>query len=61
MYAMVNSQGTAMAETALCDKHYVEPYISLAKEAGLKADDIGKDVTFHDASDNEMLKCIGCE
>ena len=60
MYAMVTSQGTAMAETALCDEHCVQPFIGFARVVGEGADDIGPDLGFHDCTGNDALVCVEC-
>lgn len=57
MFAMVNSQGTACAETALCADHYTK---ANRAEAATEAD---KDVrldSWTDCSGNVMLECRLC-
>jgi len=61
MYALVSNQGTAAAETALCEKCYLEAANrSYSQELASRCDDIPDLHTFHDCSGNDALHCCIC-
>lgn len=60
MYASVSTQGTAMAETALCGTHEAVPEMvaRVLAEAELAGDWDHKDR--HDCTGNDALECYAC-
>ena len=56
LYAMVTEQGTAAAETGLCDTHYEEYKEKVSKEA---RDDVKPD-SWRDVTGNEEIYCNIC-
>ena len=61
MFALISEQGTACAETALCQQCYAVPGgRAYASEMGSQADDIPNVTEFHDCSENDALECCIC-
>lgn len=59
MYAALTTQGTAAAETALCENH-VGDLEALAQAFVNAGDDVPVDQKPHDCSGNDALSCIVC-
>jgi len=62
MYAIANDEGTAMLETALCERCYFWP---VNRAAAIRAADIARDAvnvphTFTDCTLNDELTCQVC-
>jgi len=55
-YAMTTNEGTAAAETCLCEKHFNSTGVILAKSQA--HEDVLNE--FEDVTENEVLKCIIC-
>jgi hypothetical protein len=62
MYALTTPQGTAAAETALCEKHVkVQEDRDRARFAADRADFPEPDrVDFQDCTGNDALECVVC-
>lgn len=61
MYALATDQGTAAAETALCEKCYADPANrGYAQELASRCDDIPDLTAFRDFSGNDALHCGIC-
>ena len=62
MFALLSDQGTACAETALCETCYKDSENrAYASEQGSQAGDIPDVLTFENCGDNTMLFCLICE
>lgn len=60
IYATLTTQGTAMAETALCKSHFTLPHIV----DGIKRAELAEDydhTLYHNCTGNEALACFECE
>lgn len=61
IFALTTDQGTAMAETALCEGCYsVEANQGYAEDCASQADDWESSNGWTDCSGNEMLECVTC-
>lgn len=60
MRSRVTTDGTAMSEASLCEKHYREPYIGYANTRADAADDVSSDKTWHDSTENDYVTCAEC-
>lgn len=62
MYALVNDQGTAMSETALCGRCYFWPSnrVAAKRAAGIAPDAVNVPHTFTDCTLNDELACQAC-
>ena len=61
MKCLVNDQGTAAAETGLCEKCYDTPSNqSYAREMASQSDDVDPDGDFVDCSENDAVGCCIC-
>jgi hypothetical protein len=63
IYALLNPQGTACAETALCGLHYSDENLRTQAEQYAEADRLPDSAipgTWTDCTDNEALTCQAC-
>ena len=62
MMVLVTDQGTAAAETGLCEKCYTD-YANqgYAREMASQSDDVDRDGKFVDCSENDAVSCCICE
>jgi len=60
MFALVNDQGTACSETALCEKHLTDENKAMVLRQLYGLDDIADKQTWHDCSGNDGLYCNDC-
>lgn len=60
MRALLSDQGTAMAETALCEVHHVSPDARAGAMMLASIDGDWDKGNFHDCTGNDQLFCIAC-
>lgn len=60
LYALVSAQGTADADTCLCEDHFETAHRSTASKNALAKADIPDVEKFQDCTQNDALHCIFC-